>query len=115
MVLNSKYVKMCLICFYFRLVGLKTEAPSAASTSTSTPQPVNNVVHHLASALLQIEQGIERRFLKAPLGKLSGLKLHVSSFVSDFFSLRFFCETKCFRERGWGKEKTANLLLGTIV
>uniref|UniRef100_A0A8B9UYB6 Bromodomain adjacent to zinc finger domain protein 1A n=1 Tax=Anas zonorhyncha TaxID=75864 RepID=A0A8B9UYB6_9AVES len=51
-----------------RLVGLKTEAPSAASTSTSTPQPVNNVVHHLASALLQIEQGIERRFLKAPLG-----------------------------------------------
>ncbi|XP_071602244.1 bromodomain adjacent to zinc finger domain protein 1A isoform X3 [Heliangelus exortis] len=51
-----------------RLVGLKTEAPSAASTSTSTPQPVNNVVHYLASALLQIEQGIERRFLKAPLG-----------------------------------------------
>ncbi|XP_021257332.1 bromodomain adjacent to zinc finger domain protein 1A, partial [Numida meleagris] len=52
-----------------RLIGLKTEAPSAASTSTSTPQPVNNVVHCLASALLQIEQGIERRFLKAPLGK----------------------------------------------
>ncbi|XP_075007772.1 bromodomain adjacent to zinc finger domain protein 1A isoform X1 [Calonectris borealis] len=51
-----------------RLIGLKTEAPSAASTSTSTPQPVNNVVHYLASALLQIEQGIERRFLKAPLG-----------------------------------------------
>ncbi|NWW91138.1 BAZ1A protein, partial [Rhynochetos jubatus] len=50
-----------------RLVGLKTESPSAASTSTSTPQPVNNVVHYLASALLQIEQGIERRFLKAPL------------------------------------------------
>uniref|UniRef100_A0A8C3GF07 Bromodomain adjacent to zinc finger domain protein 1A n=1 Tax=Cairina moschata TaxID=8855 RepID=A0A8C3GF07_CAIMO len=55
-----------------RLVGLKTEAPSAASTSTSTPQPVNNVVHHLASALLQIEQGIERRFLKAPLGNDGG-------------------------------------------
>nr|XP_042713426.1 bromodomain adjacent to zinc finger domain protein 1A isoform X5 [Chrysemys picta bellii] len=51
-----------------RLVGLKTEAPSTASTNTSTPQPVNNVVHYLASALLQIEQGIERRFLKAPLG-----------------------------------------------
>uniref|UniRef100_A0A8C3NDA8 Bromodomain adjacent to zinc finger domain protein 1A n=1 Tax=Geospiza parvula TaxID=87175 RepID=A0A8C3NDA8_GEOPR len=55
-----------------RLVGLKTEAPSAASTSTSTPQPVSNVVHYLASALLQIEQGIERRFLKAPLGNDGG-------------------------------------------
>ncbi|XP_065542377.1 bromodomain adjacent to zinc finger domain protein 1A isoform X1 [Lathamus discolor] len=55
-----------------RLVGLKTEAPSAASTSTSTPQPVNNVVHCLASALLQIEQGIERRFLKAPLDASDG-------------------------------------------
>lgn len=58
-----------IIHFSSRLVGLKTEAPSAASTSTSTPQPVSNVVHYLASALLQIEQGIERRFLKAPLGK----------------------------------------------
>ncbi|OXB83932.1 UNVERIFIED_CONTAM: hypothetical protein H355_009416 [Colinus virginianus] len=55
-----------------RLTGLKTEAPSAASTSTSTPQPVNNVVHCLASALLQIEQGIERRFLKAPLDASDG-------------------------------------------
>ncbi|XP_009866739.1 PREDICTED: bromodomain adjacent to zinc finger domain protein 1A, partial [Apaloderma vittatum] len=55
-----------------RLVGLKSEAPSAASTSTSTPQPVNNVVHYLASALLQIEQGIERRFLKAPLDASDG-------------------------------------------
>lgn len=81
MVLNSKCViRDNLIHFYSRLVGLKTEAPSAASTSTSTPQPVNNVVHYLASALLQIEQGIERRFLKAPLGKISKLKLHVSNF-----------------------------------
>ncbi|NXP56609.1 BAZ1A protein, partial [Heliornis fulica] len=55
-----------------RLIGIKTEAPSAASTSTSTPQPVNNVVHCLASALLQIEQGIERRFLKAPLDASDG-------------------------------------------
>ncbi|XP_076201138.1 bromodomain adjacent to zinc finger domain protein 1A isoform X1 [Aptenodytes patagonicus] len=55
-----------------RLIGLKTEAPSAASTSASTPQPVNNVVHYLASALLQIEQGIERRFLKAPLDASDG-------------------------------------------
>lgn len=83
MVLNSKYLKKKdnLIHFCSRLVGLKTEAPSAASTSTSTPQPVNNVVHYLASALLQIEQGIERRFLKAPLGKLSDFKLSVSKFV----------------------------------
>uniref|UniRef100_A0A8C8VNZ0 Bromodomain adjacent to zinc finger domain protein 1A n=1 Tax=Pelusios castaneus TaxID=367368 RepID=A0A8C8VNZ0_9SAUR len=55
-----------------RLVGLKTEAPSTASTNTSTPQTVNNVVHYLASALLQIEQGIERRFLKAPLDASDG-------------------------------------------
>uniref|UniRef100_A0A8C3Y1A8 Bromodomain adjacent to zinc finger domain protein 1A n=1 Tax=Catharus ustulatus TaxID=91951 RepID=A0A8C3Y1A8_CATUS len=55
-----------------RLIGLKTEAPSTASTSTSTPQPVSNVVHYLASALLQIEQGIERRFLKAPLDASDG-------------------------------------------
>ncbi|KAM8808041.1 bromodomain adjacent to zinc finger domain protein 1A [Eudromia elegans] len=55
-----------------RLVGIKTEAPSAASTSTSTPQAVSNVVHYLASALLQIEQGIERRFLKAPLDASDG-------------------------------------------
>uniref|UniRef100_A0A8C0VC47 Bromodomain adjacent to zinc finger domain protein 1A n=1 Tax=Cyanistes caeruleus TaxID=156563 RepID=A0A8C0VC47_CYACU len=55
-----------------RLVGLKTEAPSAASTSTSTPQPISNVVHYLASALLQIEQGIERRFLKSPLDASDG-------------------------------------------
>ncbi|XP_061467616.1 bromodomain adjacent to zinc finger domain protein 1A isoform X2 [Rhineura floridana] len=51
-----------------RLIGLKPEPRSTASTNASTPQPVNNVVHYLASALLQIQQGIERKFLKAPLG-----------------------------------------------
>lgn len=40
------------------------------STSVSTPQPVSNIVHCLAQALAQIEQGIERKFLKAPLGKI---------------------------------------------
>ncbi|XP_019407199.1 PREDICTED: bromodomain adjacent to zinc finger domain protein 1A, partial [Crocodylus porosus] len=55
-----------------RFTGLKAEAQSTASTNTSTPQPVNNVVHCLASALLQIEQGIERRFLKAPLDASDG-------------------------------------------
>ncbi|XP_051503107.1 bromodomain adjacent to zinc finger domain protein 1A-like isoform X2 [Myxocyprinus asiaticus] len=51
-----------------RLQELKTECQSATSTSVSTPQPVNNTVHYLAKALAQIEQGIERKFLKAPLG-----------------------------------------------
>ncbi|KAM5176466.1 bromodomain adjacent to zinc finger domain protein 1A isoform 3-T3 [Callospermophilus lateralis] len=50
-----------------RLLGIKTETPSTVSTNASTPQSVSNVVHHLATALFQIEQGIERRFLKAPL------------------------------------------------
>ncbi|XP_043930051.1 bromodomain adjacent to zinc finger domain protein 1A isoform X2 [Protopterus annectens] len=51
-----------------RLCELKNESQSCASTSTSTPQPTNSCVRYLATALLQIEQGIERRFLKAPLG-----------------------------------------------
>uniref|UniRef100_A0A8C9T8D6 Bromodomain adjacent to zinc finger domain protein 1A n=1 Tax=Scleropages formosus TaxID=113540 RepID=A0A8C9T8D6_SCLFO len=51
-----------------RLQELKGETLSTASTSSSTPQPVNNCVHFLARALAQIEQGIERKFLKAPLG-----------------------------------------------
>ncbi|XP_004867628.1 bromodomain adjacent to zinc finger domain protein 1A [Heterocephalus glaber] len=50
-----------------RLLGIKTEPPSTVSTNASTPQSVSNVVHYLATALFQIEQGIERRFLKAPL------------------------------------------------
>ncbi|XP_059770070.1 bromodomain adjacent to zinc finger domain protein 1A isoform X1 [Balaenoptera ricei] len=50
-----------------RLLGIKTESPSTVSTNGSTPQSVSNVVHYLAMALFQIEQGIERRFLKAPL------------------------------------------------
>nr|XP_058149541.1 bromodomain adjacent to zinc finger domain protein 1A isoform X6 [Dasypus novemcinctus] len=50
-----------------RLCGIKTETPSTVSTNASTPQSVSNVVHYLAMALFQIEQGIERRFLKAPL------------------------------------------------
>ncbi|KAM8783060.1 bromodomain adjacent to zinc finger domain protein 1A isoform 2-T2 [Rhynchonycteris naso] len=50
-----------------RLLGIKTEVSSTVSTNSSTPQSVSSVVHHLAMALFQIEQGIERRFLKAPL------------------------------------------------
>ncbi|KAM4690073.1 bromodomain adjacent to zinc finger domain protein 1A [Rhinophrynus dorsalis] len=51
-----------------RLQGLKNETPSATSTNANTPQPVNNCIQYLARALLQIEQGVERRYLKAPLG-----------------------------------------------
>ncbi|XP_074146680.1 bromodomain adjacent to zinc finger domain protein 1A isoform X6 [Sminthopsis crassicaudata] len=51
-----------------RLLGTKTEVPNTVSANTNTPQSVSKVVHYLATALLQIEQGIERRFLKAPLG-----------------------------------------------
>ncbi|XP_039529838.1 bromodomain adjacent to zinc finger domain protein 1A isoform X3 [Pimephales promelas] len=51
-----------------RLHELKAEGQSVTSTSVSTPQPVSNIVHYLAQALAQIEQGIERKFLKAPLG-----------------------------------------------
>ncbi|XP_075388162.1 bromodomain adjacent to zinc finger domain protein 1A [Tenrec ecaudatus] len=50
-----------------RLLGIKTETPSTVSTSASTPQSVSSVVRFLATALFHIEQGIERRFLKAPL------------------------------------------------
>lgn len=59
----------CDFSFNYRLLGIKTETPSTISTSASTPQSVSNVVHYLALALFQIEQGIERRFLKAPLGE----------------------------------------------
>ncbi|XP_075700265.1 bromodomain adjacent to zinc finger domain protein 1A isoform X2 [Rhinoderma darwinii] len=51
-----------------RLQSLKTDIQSATSTNVSTPQPATNCVHYLAQALLQIEQGVERKYLKAPLG-----------------------------------------------
>ncbi|XP_077118877.1 bromodomain adjacent to zinc finger domain protein 1A [Ranitomeya variabilis] len=51
-----------------RLQTLKTESQSGTSSSTSTPHRSMNSVHYLAQALLQIEQGVERRYLKAPLG-----------------------------------------------
>ncbi|XP_063803947.1 bromodomain adjacent to zinc finger domain protein 1A [Pseudophryne corroboree] len=51
-----------------RLHGLKNNTPSAASTNASTPQSATNSIHYLARVLLQIEQGVERKYLKAPLG-----------------------------------------------
>ncbi|XP_023842683.1 bromodomain adjacent to zinc finger domain protein 1A isoform X3 [Salvelinus sp. IW2-2015] len=52
----------------FRVQELKGERMSTAPTSPNTPQMVNNTVHYLAQALAHIQQGIERKFLKAPLG-----------------------------------------------
>ncbi|ETE59032.1 Bromodomain adjacent to zinc finger domain protein 1A, partial [Ophiophagus hannah] len=60
----------------FYISGLKPESRSTTSTNTSTPQPMNNTVHYLALALLQIQQGIERKFLKAPLDGSDGGRSH---------------------------------------
>ncbi|XP_072344773.1 bromodomain adjacent to zinc finger domain protein 1A isoform X2 [Scyliorhinus torazame] len=57
-----------------RPLELKTETKCSVSTNTSTPQHVNSVVRYLALALLQLEQGIERKFLKPPLGDSDDVK-----------------------------------------
>nr|XP_020442041.1 bromodomain adjacent to zinc finger domain protein 1A [Monopterus albus] len=52
-----------------RLQELRSDGVAACGTSGSgTPQVVSSSVRVLAQALAHIEQGIERRFLKAPLG-----------------------------------------------
>ncbi|KAM5129614.1 bromodomain adjacent to zinc finger domain protein 1A [Mantella aurantiaca] len=56
------------------LQGVKNEEPSVPSTNASTPQRVHNSVQYLARALLQIEQGVERKYLKAPLGDAEDTK-----------------------------------------
>ncbi|XP_073410330.1 bromodomain adjacent to zinc finger domain protein 1A-like, partial [Dendrobates tinctorius] len=62
-----------------RLQTLKTESQSGTSSSTSTPHPAMNSVHYLAQSLLQIEQGVERRYLKAPLGDAEDSKKNSKS------------------------------------
>ncbi|XP_071354679.1 bromodomain adjacent to zinc finger domain protein 1A isoform X2 [Trachinotus anak] len=53
-----------------RLQELRSDSVAACGTSGSgTPQVVSSSVRVLAQALAHIEQGIERRFLKAPLGE----------------------------------------------
>lgn len=52
----------------FRLQELKADSVVSCSGS-GTPQVVSSSVRILAQALAHIEQGIERRFLKAPLGE----------------------------------------------
>uniref|UniRef100_A0A8P4GE18 Bromodomain adjacent to zinc finger domain protein 1A n=1 Tax=Dicentrarchus labrax TaxID=13489 RepID=A0A8P4GE18_DICLA len=51
-----------------RLQELKSNGAASCSGS-GTPQVVSSSVRILAQALVHIEQGIERRFLKAPLGE----------------------------------------------
>lgn len=53
-----------------RLQELKSDSVASCGTSGSgTPQVVSSAVRILAQALTHIEQGIERRFLKGPLGE----------------------------------------------
>lgn len=57
-------------CLFFRLQEVKSDSSAAyGSSGSGTPQVVSNSVRILAQALTNIEQGIERRFLKAPLGE----------------------------------------------
>ncbi|KAM9842448.1 bromodomain adjacent to zinc finger domain protein 1A [Aulostomus maculatus] len=51
-----------------RLQELRAFDGVAMSSGSGTPQVVSSMVRSLAQALADIEQGIERRFLKAPLG-----------------------------------------------
>uniref|UniRef100_A0A671YKS1 Bromodomain adjacent to zinc finger domain protein 1A n=1 Tax=Sparus aurata TaxID=8175 RepID=A0A671YKS1_SPAAU len=51
-----------------RLQELKADSVASCSGS-GTPQVISSSVRILAQALANIEQGIERRFLKAPLGE----------------------------------------------
>uniref|UniRef100_A0A3P9CKT5 Bromodomain adjacent to zinc finger domain protein 1A n=1 Tax=Maylandia zebra TaxID=106582 RepID=A0A3P9CKT5_9CICH len=63
-----------------RLQEVKSDSSAAyGSSGSGTPQVVSNSVRILAQALTNIEQGIERRFLKAPLGdRVSILKIKIT-------------------------------------
>ncbi|XP_075048799.1 bromodomain adjacent to zinc finger domain protein 1A isoform X2 [Mixophyes fleayi] len=111
-----------------RLHGLKNNSPSATSTNSSTPQPTTNSVHYLARALLQIEQGVERKYLKAPLdasdsgrvqrtvldrwresllssGSLSQIFLHLSTLDRSILWSRSILNARCkvCRKKGDGE------------
>ncbi|XP_028251330.1 bromodomain adjacent to zinc finger domain protein 1A isoform X2 [Parambassis ranga] len=51
-----------------RLQELKSDSSACGTSGSGTPQVVSSSIRILAQALTTIEQGIERRFLKAPLG-----------------------------------------------
>ncbi|TNN87336.1 Bromodomain adjacent to zinc finger domain protein 1A [Liparis tanakae] len=46
----------------------RQDLKSDSTASSGSPQPISSSVRTLAQALAHIEQGIERRFIKAPLG-----------------------------------------------
>uniref|UniRef100_A0A3B4ZIS6 Bromodomain adjacent to zinc finger domain protein 1A n=1 Tax=Stegastes partitus TaxID=144197 RepID=A0A3B4ZIS6_9TELE len=52
-----------------RLQELKSNSATGGTSGSGTPQAISSSVRILAQALTHIEQGIERRFLKAPLGE----------------------------------------------
>lgn len=56
---------MC-VCVSRRRLGGEQVSPCSGGLS---PQVISSSVHHLAEALSHIQQGIERRFLKPPLGE----------------------------------------------
>lgn len=65
-------VPVCVVnmCLFFRLQEVKSDSSAAyGSSGSGTPQVVSSSVRILAQALAHIEQGIDRRFLKAPLGE----------------------------------------------
>ncbi|XP_024124234.1 bromodomain adjacent to zinc finger domain protein 1A [Oryzias melastigma] len=60
-----------------RLQELRADGPASCGISGSgTPQVVSSSVRILSQALADIEQGIERRFLKPPLGEEDSKKDH---------------------------------------
>lgn len=70
MTVNMSQITNKCVCVCVRLQELKSDGSAACGTSGSgTPQVVSSSIRVLAQALTTIEQGIERRFLKAPLGE----------------------------------------------
>ncbi|XP_035677235.1 bromodomain adjacent to zinc finger domain protein 1A-like [Branchiostoma floridae] len=67
---NGKEVNEPPTLLPYRIAELKHSETPTGSTQSSTPDhPVTTVVRELAAAVLQLEQCVERRFLKEPLGE----------------------------------------------
>ncbi|XP_066281341.1 bromodomain adjacent to zinc finger domain protein 1A-like [Branchiostoma lanceolatum] len=67
---NGKDVNEPPTLLPYRIAELKRSDTPTGSTQSSTPDhPVTTVVRELAGAVLQLEQSVERRFLKEPLGE----------------------------------------------
>ncbi|KAI8482743.1 Bromodomain adjacent to zinc finger domain protein 1A [Branchiostoma belcheri] len=67
---NGKVVNEPPILLPYRIAELKrSETPTGSSQSSTPDHPVTTVVRELAAAVLQLEQCVERRFLKDPLGE----------------------------------------------